>query len=120
MNAVVNLSHRFDLPPDALFALLLDPTAWWDEDATGTLDATVGGAFTSSDECGTVRAMEAAQKLTLELDDDTLVLLVLNAGLDGTELTVLHTRFESGTARDEYLPRWQARITRLAALATPA
>ncbi len=48
MNAVVNLSHRFDLPPDALFALLLDPTAWWDEDATGTLDATVGGAFTSA------------------------------------------------------------------------
>lgn len=119
MNAVIHLSRRFALPPDVLYALLTDPTAWWDEEASCTIDPQPGGALRSQHEAGVVKRVEPAQKLTIEMADETLLLLVLDASLDGTELTVLHSRFADGNARDDYLPRWEARLQRIGELATP-
>ncbi|MBO6939294.1 MAG: hypothetical protein JJ863_30265 [Deltaproteobacteria bacterium] len=104
MNPVASLARTFHCDADTLFAALERRDEWWGEGAGGAVAKHVPG-----------------ERLTLTIDvrgTATRAMLVLSPGgpspMDGTQLQVLHTRFEDDADRDAHAALWDARLERLA------
>lgn len=119
MNAAIHLTRSFPVPPEVLFAALVERASEWLGGA-GVLEA--GAPFEAAGpdgvERGTVRKLEAPAKLTLlfEGPPETRAMLVLGGGPAGSELQLIHSGFEDGDARDAHVPRWDERLDRLGAV----
>lgn len=98
MNPVLNLSETFSCSLDALWTLLTERRdAWWGE---GEVE---------------LRKVDPP-KLSFVSADDTLVILVVQQRDDQSELSILHSRFDSSDARDAEATHWSTRLERLRAL----
>lgn len=115
MNAVFRASHTFEIDAPALFETLVSRLdEWWGGEVT-RFEPFSGGRLEAGDEVGTVKKLQAPERITLEIGE-TLAMLLLLPAPEGTTLQILHSRFASGAARDTYAPRWDARLARLAKL----
>ena len=119
MNAVFDASYTFPVGASTLFEVLVARVGDWWGGAVTAFEPVAGGRLAIGDERGVVRKVDPPHRLTLELGE-TLAMLLLSEGAEGTRLQVLHSRFASGPERDEYAARWDARAARIRRSLSPA
>ena len=136
---VLNLTRRFDAPPQAVFEAFTDPdqlVRWWGPEGMDvpefSIDLRVGGTWrtcmrSASGELHCVRgiykAIEPPRRLVMTwaweggeyADMETLVSFEFRESNGGTELHLRHEQFDSREQRDRHNMGWSSSMNCLAA-----